>query len=217
MHRHILSSSLVFVFAAGLPAPVVAQVVSSASVKVEPVAKTAHRSYGPGQATGEPDTPVAMDSGTAWTPQEMDAGLEWLQVRFEKTVAIAEVRVRESFNPGAISKVAAVLADNSEVLLWEGRSPVSEAPCDLIVRPEKSVEANTVKIYLDTARIPGWNEIDAVALVGKDNSKQWAVSATASSSYGSGYYGTGNELASLLGTTVCLHLDNHVVLTGKLL
>jgi len=55
--------------------------------------------------------------------------------------------------------------------------------------------------------------------IGKDGSKQWAASATASSSYGANFYGygAGNELAPLLGTGVTLHLDGNVVLTGKLL
>jgi len=169
MNRRILTSSFVCIVALchGLARPALAQGVSSVPIRSEPIVKVTSRSYGPEQATGEPNTPTAMDSGTAWTPQEMDAGLEWLQVRFDKTVAVAEVRVRESYNPGAISKVTAILADNSEVLLWEGRSPVSEAPCDLVVRPENNVEANTIKVYLDTARVPGWNEIDAVALIGK--------------------------------------------------
>jgi len=38
-------------------------------------------------------------------------------------------------------------------------------------------------VYLDRRRVPGWNEIDAVELVGRDGSRQWATSAIASSSY----------------------------------
>jgi hypothetical protein len=203
----------------GLASAALAQVATSTPIKSEAIVKTSSRGYAPEQATGEPDTAYATDSSTAWTPQEMDAGLEWLQVSFEKSVAVAEVRIRESYNPGAISKVTAILPDNSEMVLWEGRAPVSEAPCDLVVRPDTPVEARTVKVYLDTARVPGWNEIDAVALIGTDSSRQWAASAKASSSYGSaGFgYGTGNELASLLGSAVNLHLEGNVILSGKLL
>ena len=38
-------------------------------------------------------------------------------------------------------------------------------------------------IHLDTTRVPGWNELDAVELVGRDGSRQWATSADASSTY----------------------------------
>ena len=41
-----------------------------------------------------------------------------------------------------------------------------------------------MKVYLDTKRVAGWNEIDAVELIGRDGSRQWAKGASASSSYG---------------------------------
>ena len=45
------------------------------------------------------------------------------------------------------------------------------------------VNARSVKVYLDTSRVPGWNEIDAVELIGRDGSRQWARQASASSTY----------------------------------
>ena len=42
-----------------------------------------------------------------------------------------------------------------------------------------------VKLYLDSAAVPGWNEIDAVGLVSRDGATLCASSATASSFYGS--------------------------------
>ena len=52
-----------------------------------------------------------------------------------------------------------------------------------VPRLRTEVTARTVKLYLDSAGVPGWNEIDAVELVGRDGSHQWARSATASSTY----------------------------------
>ena len=46
-----------------------------------------------------------------------------------------------------------------------------------------AIRAQSVKVYLDTARVPGWNEIDAVQIIGRDGSKQWASASSASSSY----------------------------------
>src|SRR5205823_3737509 len=43
-------------------------------------------------------------------------------------VEIAEVRVRETYNPGALILIAAVLADGSETLIWKGVEPRDEAP-----------------------------------------------------------------------------------------
>ena len=45
------------------------------------------------------------------------------------------------------------------------------------------MRARHLKIYLDTSAVAGWNEIDAVEIVAKDGSRQWACEATASSSY----------------------------------
>jgi beta-lactamase regulating signal transducer with metallopeptidase domain/regulation of enolase protein 1 (concanavalin A-like superfamily) len=170
-------------------------------------APTEPRPWGPEQATGEPDTHGAGDFYAAWAPLQADAGPEWLRVDFERAVNIAAVRVRESFNPGAISKIGAILESGQEQMLWEGRYPTSEVSNDMdfILRVvptggaplyatgysgfsilqdmelQEDVVSKSIKIYLDTSRVQGWNEIDAVQVFGKDGSKQWASHATASS------------------------------------
>ena len=141
------------------------------------------RGWGPEQAAGEPDTHQAGDISTAWAPLEQDAGEEWLKLDYENTVDIAEIRVRETHNPGAVSKVTALLANGTEVTLWEGVEPKAEAPVEMSFTVPSTVNAKTVKVYLDTKRVPGWNEIDAVELIGRDGSHQWAKSASASSTY----------------------------------
>lgn len=130
-----------------------------------------------------PDTHEAEDAPTAWCSLEPDAGAEWLLVHFEKKVSIAEVRVRESFNPGAVSRVSAVFEDGTSSLLWEGQDPTVQTPEDFVVRVEREIAGQSVLIELDTARRPGWNAIDAVELVGRDGSRQWAAGAVASSTY----------------------------------
>ena len=141
------------------------------------------RGWGPEQVVGEPDTMQAGDVSTAWAPREQDGGAEWLKLDYESAVDIAEVRVRETYNPGAISKVTAFTADGREVTIWEGVEPKSEAPVEMAFAVPNSINAKSVKVYLDTQRVPGWNEIDAVQLIGKDGSQQWAKQASASSTY----------------------------------
>jgi hypothetical protein len=121
---------------------------------------------------------------TAWASRNPDGGVEWLKVDYDTEVELAEVRVRETYNPGAVVRVSAVLADGSEALIWEGAEEPAEAPVDrsFPVKPG-NLRARSIKIYLDTAKVPGWNEIDAVELVGKDGSRQWATQASASSTY----------------------------------
>jgi hypothetical protein len=152
---------------------------------VEPTVETppVKRSWGPEQTVGEPDTLQAGDISTAWAPREPDGGEEWLKVEYERAVDISEVRVRETYNPGAISKVTAFLASGTEMTLWEGIEPKSQAPVEMSFQVPDSVNAKSVKVYLDTKRVPGWNEIDAVELIGRDGSHQWAKQASASSTY----------------------------------
>jgi hypothetical protein len=141
------------------------------------------RSWGPEQAVGEPDTFQAGDISTAWASREPDGGEEWLKLDYETSVDIAEVRVRETHNPGAIFKVTALLANGTEVTVWEGVEPKAEPPVEMSFQVPNSVNAKSVKVYLDTKRVPGWNEIDAVQVIGRDGSQQWAKQATASSTY----------------------------------
>ena len=122
----------------------------------------------------------AGDFPTAWAALLPDSGTQWLQVNFDQAVKIAEIRITESLNPGAVTKVASISDDGKEQVLWEGKDPTVEAPDDFVVKVNGDVIASRVKIYVDTMRKQGWEEIDAVQLVGSDSSVQWASSATAS-------------------------------------
>ncbi len=141
------------------------------------------RSWGPEQVTGPADTLTAGDLPTAWAPREPDGGDEWLLLEFETPVSLAEVHVYESYNPGAISRLTTFLADGREVTIWEGTESEAAAPVARIFAVPFAAQANVVKVYLDTRRVAGWNEIDAVELVGRDGSRQWVKQATASSTY----------------------------------
>jgi hypothetical protein len=162
------------------------------------------------QATGAPDTSTAEDAPTAWTPLEPNAGAEWLVVRFPRAVAIDEVRIRESLSPGTVSRVSATIEDGTEdgasSILWSGDDPTTTAPADFVVRAKGEVVSRQVRIELDTARRPGWKGIDAVELVGRDGSRQWAMEAEASSSYAT----VGGVLAGELAPAARLFADEAV-------
>jgi hypothetical protein len=161
------------------------------AIEAEPVAPPAEyraifpkRSrWGPEEVTGPPDTEGSGDIVTAWASARPDTGPEWLALAYDRPVDIAEVRIRETHNPGAISKVTAFLPNGTEVVLWEGESTPGQAPNDFVVPVTQSIAANQIKVYVDSQRVPGWNEIDAIELVGKDGSRQWASNASASSTY----------------------------------
>ncbi|MBM3859383.1 MAG: hypothetical protein FJ395_07005 [Verrucomicrobia bacterium] len=145
--------------------------------------KTTRRPWGAEQLLGEPDTMTAGNHPTAWAPAEQNAGLEWIQLGYERAVEIARVRVRETNHPGAVIQVAAVLDDGREITLWQGVEEPGVAPHDSSFEAPRGIIAKTIRVYLDTSRNPGREEIDAVELVGADGSRQWAVSASASSTF----------------------------------
>jgi len=63
-------------------------------------------------------------------------------------------------------------------MLWEGRAKTSKRLRDFVVRPKFPVESSSIVVHLDTARVPGLNEIDSLELVGRDGSRQWAMPQT---------------------------------------
>lgn len=142
------------------------------------------RGWGPEQALGPPDA-GPRDDRAAWASATPDGQPEWLLLEYAEPVKPVGVRVYENFNPGAITKVLGYDADGAETTLWEAgaaNGPKSwkqwrEYPV------ETDVAVKRVKLVLDSPSVPGWNEIDAVALVDDAHDVHWAVRAGASSTY----------------------------------
>lgn len=149
------------------------------------VRKANMRGWGPEQATGAPDSRGAGDQSTAWASLQPDGGAEWLETEFKTPVEIAQIRLLENDNPGAVVKITAQLENGSEAVLWQGNEPRAAAPADQVFPVRAGYVASSVRIHLDTAKVPGWNEIDAVELIGRDGTRQWAHGASASSTYAS--------------------------------
>jgi hypothetical protein len=144
-------------------------------------------SYSAGKATGPPDSPNhGGDSTGAWCPAPANGTGEWLQLKYPKNVEIAEVNIHETYATGALAKVTAVMPDGSEKTLWQGTEPVETPPVERVLKVPPGIRADQLRITLDSSRTGTWQEIDAVELVGKDGSRQWAAEATASSHWGSG-------------------------------
>lgn len=170
--------------------------------------------WAPIQATGAPDVKVAGDSPRAWASAAADAGHEWLEVGFPRSVVVSEVRIRENDAPGAVVKV---IAADDDVVIWEGDDPTRKALTDLVVKPKGKVFTNRIRIELDTSLVAGWNEIDAVELVGNDGTRQWASTATASSSYGTWSGGAWvDPWDTLKGKQVKVLTRSGTVVEGKL-
>lgn len=121
------------------------------------------------QATGAPNVEKYADDGKAWTSKSPDGGIEWLDLTFPKAVFATEVRVRESCGSGAVIKVEVFDEKGAPRVVWAGNDPTKELNYFPVKFDKTAYKTDRVKVTLATNVVPGWNEIDAVQLVGKEN------------------------------------------------
>ena len=124
--------------------------------------------WSPNQATGAPNVEKYGDDGRAWTSKTPDAGIEWLDLKYPKPVHATEVRVRESCGSGAVIKVEVFDEQGAPHAVWQGNDPTTELNYLMVKFTKTTFNTDRVKVTLATNVIPGWNEIDAVQLVGTD-------------------------------------------------
>ena len=78
------------------------------------------------------------------------------------------VRVRESFGSGAVIRIELFDEAGGAHLVWGGNDPTTGLNYLMVNFPKTDFKTGRVKLTLATNVVPGWNEIDAVQLVGKD-------------------------------------------------
>ena len=181
--------------------------------------------WSPQQAAGAPDTPTVGDQTSAWASKSSDGGTEWLILSYAKAVVAKEVDVYESCAPGALFKVTVFDEGDHEIEAWSGSdpsmvspsgpsasgvTPVSKVPVSVKVRTRK------IKLYLACDKVPGWNEVDAVGLIGEKDDLQWARSVQASSTYASGFGTTavGGDPATLIPSWSGLRRASDLMVEG---
>lgn len=119
------------------------------------------------QAAGKPDTLAAGDARSAWASMSADGGEEWLELGYEHRVRPTRVRVHETYNPGAVVRIEGRDEEGAWRILWEGKDPVREGLGWLDVPVAAGFATRAIRIMLDSAGVAGWNEIDAVELIGE--------------------------------------------------
>ena len=127
--------------------------------------------YHPFRATGAPDTEIYGDRDTSWASKEADQGVEWIELEYANAVNASEIKIRQSFNPGAIISIDLYDEFGAAHNVWQGPDANQYAEGKITwlnVSFEKTAyKTKRLKITLATNAAPGWNEIDAVQLVGE--------------------------------------------------
>lgn len=121
------------------------------------------------QATGAPDTPDAGDNATAWAASAADDQVETLVLVFEQLVNPTAIEIYESFNPGAVAQIEVLDPNTDEwVVVWSGEADTAGEEMALFSPELTPVDfvTNQVRLTIDEAAVEGWNEIDAVKLIG---------------------------------------------------
>lgn len=123
----------------------------------------------PEHMTGIPDVyPEYGDYDIAWTAAYADSGEEWVELFYDEAVYVQRIDVYETYNPGAIVKVEVIDETGRAHVVWEGRAQAApqEARIFSIDNIKIEVPARRVRMVLRTDQVPGFNEIDAVCLIG---------------------------------------------------
>lgn len=123
------------------------------------------------QMVGAPDVEKYGDDGRAWTSLEPEKGVEWVELGYEKAVNASEIRIRQTFNPGAIIKIELIDSKGKSHTVWEGidKTKYEQGTIKYFIAKFEMTDYKTKKIKITLANnsIPGWKEIDAVQLIGK--------------------------------------------------
>lgn len=125
--------------------------------------------YSAKQALGAPNVPRHTDHAKAWAPRLADAGEEWIELTYPLPVRASGIEVTQSFNPGAIMRLEVFDESGASRVVWTGPDTTTYAPNQIgvlkVTFPTTEQPVNRVKVILDTRRVRGWNEIDAVKLI----------------------------------------------------
>lgn len=154
-------------------------------------------SWSAGQATGAPDARAGADDAKAWAAALADGGAEWIELQFAGPIKAQAIHLHQQFNPGAVVRVEAMGPDGP-TQLWAGVDSLRKAVWRIDL--PAAVPVSSVRVHLDTRRVAGWNEIDAVGVLDTSGQVHWAQGAKASSYYGQPIPPTGP--ASLVGQRV---------------
>lgn len=122
------------------------------------------------QATGEPDVNECSDSSDAWASMEADSE-EWIELTYATPVIPTEINVHMNYNPSQITEIQIIDVNNDSYTILE-TEPENVDYCpdvyQINVEMDKEIYVTGIKIFLDQGQLGlGWNEIDAVELIGK--------------------------------------------------
>ncbi len=127
------------------------------------------RQYNAHQILGKPSKlPTIGNSPCAWSPASDASPVEeWIKVGYKNPMPIKQIGVAENFNAGAITKIYAYDPQDKEYLVYTNQKDTTHVPgrmLNIYFKEATAFKVAALKIVLNTRRISGWNQVDAVGI-----------------------------------------------------
>ena len=129
---------------------------------------TGNGPFTPFQATGQPNVDKYGNNGNAWASKNPNDGTEWIELKYDKAVYASSVKIKESSASGAVTQIELIDTQGKNYIVWKDKDKTQGLNFLEISFPGTSYQTRKVKITLDTKLVKGWNQIDAVQLIGKE-------------------------------------------------
>lgn len=146
---------------------------------------TAGNSWSAEKALGAPDVyPLYGDIGSSWASLMGDDAREYIVLGYDNADPVNYIDIYETFNPGAVDTVYVKNPNTGEFEVVYSADALVEPPVSSVLHitfAETSYPVNEIRIAMNSAAVPDWNEIDAVGIGLSDiYSYQWSTSETTS-------------------------------------
>jgi hypothetical protein len=151
------------------PAPSEPQEIRQWAVSAKASSSYGETSWSATQATGAPNVTDCADNDKAWASKDSTT-LEWIELSYAIPVVPTKINIHQSYNPSQVVEVDLISTDGITYIAWQGK-PESVASCPdemaITIELDQKFLANKVVVIVDQSILGlGWNEIDAVELVG---------------------------------------------------
>jgi BTB/POZ domain len=120
---------------------------------------------------GPPGVAIYGDHPEAWAPAEWGTAYEWVELQLAVPCQIQQIRIYESFTPGALWRVQ-LWQNDRFVLVHEQNPRCGQYPPQLRVEqvriaPDRQLVSDRIKLEFDQRGGLDWYEIDAVQVLGR--------------------------------------------------
>ena len=147
-----------------------AGIIHQWAVSAEASSEFSNPEWSADQAIGHPDSPGCGDYQFAWASAASDS-IDTLTLEYSALVFPLEIVIHQSFKPDQVVKVEVFNAETGGYYAVLQKNPLRvDRPCpfELIIPIDGiNFQTNIIRITLDQSQLGlGWNEIDAVKLIG---------------------------------------------------